>query len=72
MSVLVQKEALSIYGSPGSSYKLEIDFHLVCLLYMISSLCKDIGHYHFFPEGNLTLIWEQRKTVLSFEIPAIP
>jgi len=63
---------VDIYGSPGSSYRLEIGFNLVCSQRNIGSACEDIGHYRFFPEGDLTLIWEQRKTVPSSGVPAVP
>lgn len=44
---------------------------LTCLLCMIANPCKDIGHYYFYVEGNLTLLWEQMKIVLSFGIPEV-
>lgn len=63
---------MNIYRSPGSSYRPEIYFNLACSLYIIGSPCKDVRHYHFFSDGNLTLIWEQRRIVLSFGMPAVP
>lgn len=59
---------MNIYGSPGSSCKLKIDFHLACSLRKMGSSCKDTGLFFFLKE---TLLWEQRKTALSCGIPAV-
>lgn len=55
-------------GTPGSSCRLNIDFHLACSLDKIGSSCKDTGIVCVLKE---TLLWEQKKTALSCGIPAV-